>query len=559
MLVRHRPIAALVGSSCLAALAPLVLGACVAKVAGATDSPGSNSDEDAAASPDVNVVVTTAPDAGSNVSVTDANPAVVVVAPVPTAGHAATAPGTTTLPPDGGLCAPIASSTGPACDAGLCGNGTIDSCTIVSQGYNCGVGIDYPPGYDGGGIGYPNCTTSRTVSEDCDGVDLGGASCAALGFASGTLGCSASCTYDTRACVTCATGSRIVQCGSEVDCAPVQSFSLAGVGSSLALATVSGAPSPGTVKVSLLSAALAVTATTVVTGITDGVRVALAATPSGWVVAVERSSGALEVVPLAADGSASGPSTVVPGASIPVMAARGDASSVNGGPLLVWSQTPNYARFAVLLASDGTFETAPVAVSTGGVVEPQFSSGVFTGKDFLYGERTDGVTISHIGLDGSLLGQSRPANSATEYPQLAWLGDHAALTFADFSSTGTLEFATLSPSGAVMGAPITLGSIPTNEYNRSPLVPVAGGDVAVLLGGYTGGTDHASTLEVTTLTGTGGSVVPAFAVDNDPYAATAWRAIPFAGDMVAGWIGQTHSDTLLDSGPLYLARVHVAP
>jgi len=335
----------------------------------------------------------------------------------------------------------------------------------------------------------------------------------------------------------------------------VQSFAIAGVGSSLAVATVSGVPAPGTVKVSLLSSSLAVTATTVVTGITDGVRVALAATPSGWVVAVEHNSGALEIVPLTAAGSANGPSTIVPGGSIPVMAARGDDSSVSGGPLLVWSQAPNDARFAVLLASDGTFETAPVAVSTGSVVEAQYSSGVFTGKDFLYGERvSSGVTISHIGLDGSLLGQSQPSDPATEYPQLAWLGDHAALTYADFSSAGTLEFMTLSPSGAAMGAPIVLGTTLTAEYNRSPVVAVAGGDAAILLGGYTGETDHAGTLEVTTRTGTGASLVPAFAIDSDPLTETAWRAIPFSGDMVAGWIGQAQG-----SGMLYLARVRVAP
>jgi hypothetical protein len=37
-------------------------------------------------------------------------------------------------------------------------------------------------------------------SEQCDGTDLGGATCVSQGFAGGTLNCSASCTFDTSAC-----------------------------------------------------------------------------------------------------------------------------------------------------------------------------------------------------------------------------------------------------------------------------------------------------------------------------------------------------------------------
>lgn len=38
------------------------------------------------------------------------------------------------------------------------------------------------------------------ASEQCDGSDLGGDSCASLGFASGTLGCTTACRFDTSAC-----------------------------------------------------------------------------------------------------------------------------------------------------------------------------------------------------------------------------------------------------------------------------------------------------------------------------------------------------------------------
>jgi hypothetical protein len=54
----------------------------------------------------------------------------------------------------------------------------------------------------------PLCGNSvRDVPEECDGSDLGGQSCAGLGFASGgTLGCAPGCLFDVSAC----TGSRAV-------------------------------------------------------------------------------------------------------------------------------------------------------------------------------------------------------------------------------------------------------------------------------------------------------------------------------------------------------------
>ena len=40
----------------------------------------------------------------------------------------------------------------------------------------------------------------NVVGEECDGSNLNGATCLALGFAGGTLGCTNTCTYDTRLC-----------------------------------------------------------------------------------------------------------------------------------------------------------------------------------------------------------------------------------------------------------------------------------------------------------------------------------------------------------------------
>jgi hypothetical protein len=45
------------------------------------------------------------------------------------------------------------------------------------------------------------------TGEDCDGSDLGGQTCADLGFASGALSCSGACTFDTSACSNCGNGT----------------------------------------------------------------------------------------------------------------------------------------------------------------------------------------------------------------------------------------------------------------------------------------------------------------------------------------------------------------
>ena len=53
--------------------------------------------------------------------------------------------------------------------------------------------------------------------EDCDSGDLNGATCVSLGFTSGSLSCSGTCTYNTSGCITISCGDS--QCnGAETSC-----------------------------------------------------------------------------------------------------------------------------------------------------------------------------------------------------------------------------------------------------------------------------------------------------------------------------------------------------
>src|SRR4029077_19328159 len=71
------------------------------------------------------------------------------------------------------------------CGAAACGNNVRDTCPTTP-----------PPG--------SFCIPPRTApTETCDGTDLGGATCASLGYGSGTLGCLSWCEFDPSGCSEC--------------------------------------------------------------------------------------------------------------------------------------------------------------------------------------------------------------------------------------------------------------------------------------------------------------------------------------------------------------------
>ncbi len=64
--------------------------------------------------------------------------------------------------------------------------------------------------------------------DDCDGVDLGGASCASLGLGAGTLRCTERCTFDTSGCAANAVcGNGILEAGEQCDGADLGGHSCA--------------------------------------------------------------------------------------------------------------------------------------------------------------------------------------------------------------------------------------------------------------------------------------------------------------------------------------------
>src|SRR5262249_8363095 len=76
-----------------------------------------------------------------------------------------------------------------------------------------------PAGAPGACTCQDTCGTVAGIQpgEDCDGADLGGQTCASLGFLGGTLACGADCTFDTAQCMAAVCGNGAVETGEACD------------------------------------------------------------------------------------------------------------------------------------------------------------------------------------------------------------------------------------------------------------------------------------------------------------------------------------------------------
>jgi hypothetical protein len=109
-------------------------------------------------------------------------------------------------------------TTDCGCVPPTCGNGVVDGAeqcdgsdlggaSCASRGYNAGGALSCTAGcaYDTSACMCAPASTCgngvRDGNEQCDGSDLGGATCASLGYTlDGTLACTAGCGYDTSGC-----------------------------------------------------------------------------------------------------------------------------------------------------------------------------------------------------------------------------------------------------------------------------------------------------------------------------------------------------------------------
>ncbi len=135
---------------------------------------------------------------------------------------------------DGGL--PDGGADGGLADGGFMDDGGVDggaSCgdgvmngSDECDGTDLGAATCGSLGFDGGSLACASdCTLDTSAcfacgdglvdgSEQCDGTDLGAATCTSQGFSGGTLTCASDCTFDTGACTSASCGDGVLN-GSE--------------------------------------------------------------------------------------------------------------------------------------------------------------------------------------------------------------------------------------------------------------------------------------------------------------------------------------------------------
>jgi hypothetical protein len=229
------------------------------------------------------------------------------------------------------------------CGVALCGNGARDTCAVQTL----------------------DCHGTMSMTEACDGADLGVETCQSRGYASGDLACSDICTLDAAGCSECVPlGAKVSRCGS----APLPgdeqfALAMAATDSEVALAW-EDADRFDTINFTRLSSGLDAIGTTLIDE-TAPDSLSVAPLPSGWAVA---GHNYLEIFTHAVDAAGVDRGRIVvdklntTSLADMLLAPPRMASRPNGGPLIVWA-TVSAVRVSVVSA-DGRSASTPKSIST---------------------------------------------------------------------------------------------------------------------------------------------------------------------------------------------------
>ncbi len=350
------------------------------------------------------------------------------------------------LAPAGAVAGPLDASPG------LCGNGRIDT-------------------FSGPVICAP-CIPNRacrcepaSITEECDRSDLGGRTCASIGFLGGALRCAADCRLDRSGCETAASKPAFAQVAAIAEALPGRDFALARRGDVLAVAsTETGAVRLRTFDAATLAPRGGETAwrppATAPPGAfgLDAIQnatvdplwsPALAALADGFVLAAERAaSSAYTIVTFRAPpgGGIGTPVASFPGRHPFFLVPGGD-----GALLGYWWRGVQVVR----VGGDARPSGEPLSIDADGAIPPA-AAAFFTGDGWIVvtaagvGDRR--LRVTRVGLDGG----ARTAAPLDVGPvsSLALAGDPEGVV-AVFARPGGGVFALpLPPPGAPGGEPI---------------------------------------------------------------------------------------------------------
>jgi hypothetical protein len=443
----------------------------------------------------------------------------------------------------GFTCTPPPSSP---CGVNTCGNGSIDTCQVVS-----GAG----------------CVISNKL-EECDGDQFGGDSCARRGYASGSLTCSSVCTIDETTCGECMPlGGALVSCGPAPIAFPyLAAYGIAATDTEVGVAQVDANMNTATTRLTFarLDRNLGVLG---VTGLEDTGQagplqgtfiesVAVAPMPSGWLVAACAGS-IIFVDVLDSTGKHVARTVIDDGTDGTIACLTGTlalAARPTGGALMTWGSYYNWA--ALLIGADGlpTGEPQMLVDSSSQDFLVGAPAGAWIGDAYYVALPTEVqssgfpivVRMMRVAADGTL---SKVADILKDEfsitPGFAAGAADIRLIYdgvppGQSSYNLSVMLRRLGPMGQLLSGPITLGRSPT-YYGRAPAVAF-GDDTVVLLNG-----NEQELLTIVRVDAAG-----KIAARQDVAAAPAYPLVTYdvvrrGPDAVVAW--------MRPGGPLMLARV----
>ena len=415
---------------------------------------------------------------------------------------------------DGRVCPDGSPFVDPPCGCDLCGNGHIDFCPTEQ---------------------------SATLRELCDGTDFGAISCLDYGFASGRLECTTSCRPTTRYCEECVPSPALPLCLRPLQAFDVTTAAMASDGSYLGVAWLGQS---NDIQFARLDANLSVVSLTAVTPLESYGGIALAPTPSGWIIAVTGRSSASPVAPievhtLSANGLHLQHRTVEDGQGLRLATREG------GGPLLTYEHRAPGASVSVvratLLDGDGNEAVAPFQIFSGETLQNRAS--VFVGDGFLVSQtiwtaQIVAHRIARIELDG----QFQTIDTNISASALAWNGTVGRLLSAGFS---TMNWQAVGKDGVPVGSPVAVPTVPSTWGGTL----LAYGDDSILLRSMqTPSPEFRNRLELLRLDAAGATVLPATTVARGSQFG-AYGLARLGNDVFAMWVREGTRD-------ITVARLH---
>jgi hypothetical protein len=405
------------------------------------------------------------------------------------------------------------------CEPFVCGNGSRDTCAL-------------PPSL--------GCDPSSVPVEPCDGDDLGGATCASLGYGSGALSC-ASCRLDVSGCSECFADPRVGGCAAPLQAAIADDLAVAATPTEIGLAWLeTDAWGEGASHLARLSSSLAaveIVDLDLVSAAQDlGGSILVAPLPSGWVAARWLDP---EIVFQSVDAG---------GARARVMVSSVQPADVglvlvprpNGGPLLMWHAD---SRVVVsVISDDGRSATPPVGIAN---LDRVFggTSGTFADGAFqLLVSSNDGSqarTINQlvrVGTDG------KPGSPLDVLPGLYAAaivpgGSDLNLIYPDQEGSGALSWRRLGTDGVPLTTPTT---VPDVVSLYLPPAVMLGGDLVVMLPRVEYYPGPTGTLLLTRVDSTGALATPLFSIASFPKGTHSPYAVAARGtDVIAAWSSAT--------------------